>query len=182
MYMTDTQHINTNKNGLVVVSAKERGKLFQLKNGTLSYLEYVEEHPPTYSDNEGFFARSGNGEHYGSGSPREEDDQQNLLRYFKAIAEELSAAVKEQQPEKIYIFEPEHLKGKIEEKLDNPNKIPVQVVSYGNYVDSPLEDITAMLQDHGDESLDPADPASVAGEENAEEKRKILETDQMRHG
>lgn len=172
--------IENKLNGLVVISAKEHGKLYALKNGELTYLDEVEEHPPTYSDNEGFFARSGNGMRYGSGSPREEDDTQNLLRYFKAISEELSETVKELRPERIYIFEPEHLKGKIEEKLINPTHIPVEVVSYGNYVDSSLEKIMSMLQKLGQNELDPTDPASVAGEENAEEKRKILETGQMR--
>lgn len=177
--MNDTE--NTNKlNGLVVISAKEHGKLYNLKDGELTYLEQVEEHPPTRSDNEGFFVRSGNGMRYGSGSPREEDDKQNLLRYFKAISEELSETIKELQPEKIYIIEPEHLKGKLEEKLINPSNIPVEIVAYGNFVDSTIEEIQSLLNKEGQNNLDPADPASVAGEENAEEKRKILEIGQMR--
>ncbi|MFT5360192.1 MAG: hypothetical protein ACJART_001926 [Maribacter sp.] len=161
--------------GLVVVSAKEHGKLFSLKDGTLTNLEHVEKHPLPYSDNEGFFTRSGKGERYGSGSPREEDVEQNLLRYFKAISEELSEAVKKTKPEKIYIFEPEHLKGKIEERLLNPTNIPVEIIAYGNYVDNDIATIASMLNNMGPNNIDPANPASVAGEENAEEKRKILE-------
>ncbi|MCA9357208.1 hypothetical protein H6784_01465 [Candidatus Nomurabacteria bacterium] len=172
---------NRNKlNGLVVISAKEHGKLYSLKEGKLTYLDEVEEHPATYSDNEGFFVRSGNGIRYGSGSPHEELTEQNLLRYFKAISVELSETVKELQPEKIYIFEPEYLKGKLVEKLENPNHIPVVVVAYGNFVDSTIEEVLSHLDKLGHNELDPADPASVAGEENAEEKRKILEVGKLR--
>lgn len=172
---------NRNKlNGLVVISAKEYGKLYSLKEGKLTCLDEVEEHPDTYSDNEGFFVRSGNGQRYGSGSPHEEHDEQNLLRYFKAISTELSETIKEIQPEKIYIFEPEHLKGKLVEKLENPDHIPVVTVAYGNFVDSTIEEVLSHLDKLGHNELDPTDPASVAGEENSVEKRKILEVGQLR--
>lgn len=177
--MNDIKHKNE-LNGLVVISAKEEGKLYSLKDGKLIHLEDVEKHPLPYSDNEGFFTRSGKNERYGAGAPLETDVEQNLLRYFKAISEELSETVKALQPEKIYIFEPEHLKGKIEERLVNPDNIPIEVVAYGNYVNSDIEDIVSLLNKSGDHTLDPSDPASVEGEENAEEKRKILEVGKMR--
>lgn len=177
VYMNDTKH--TDKlNGLVVISAKEYGKLYSLKDGKLTHLEDVEKHPLSYSDNEGFFTQGGSGQRYGSGSPREEIVEQNLLRYFKAISEELSETVKALQPEKIYIFEPEHLKGKIQERLMNPTNIPIEVVAYGNYVNSDIEEVMSLLNNLGNDKIDPSDPASVAGEENAEEKRKILEVGQ----
>jgi len=142
--MNDIKHID-GLNELVVISAKEYGKLYSLKDGKLNHLEDVEKHPLPYSDNECFFTRSGGGERYGSGSPREEDAEQNLLRYFKAISEELSETVKTLQPEKIYIFEPEHLKGKIQERLINPTNIPIEIVAYGNYVNSDIKDIISLL-------------------------------------
>ena len=80
----------------------------------------------------------------------------------------------------MYIFEPEHLKGLIEEHLTTPNNVEVTLVKYGNFVESEPDEILELLNETGDEHVDPDDPASVAGEENAEEKRKILETGQMR--
>lgn len=167
--------------GIVVVSAKEHGKIYKLEKGELSYLEHVEEHPPTYSDNEGFFVRSGEGARYGSGNPREEDDEQNLTRYINAITSELSDVIKEVQPQHIYLVEPEHLSGLITEHLKRPDSVQIETVAHGNFVNHSLVEIAALLEEFKNESLDPSDPASVAGEENAEEKRKILEVAQMRH-
>ena len=175
-------HIENNElnNCLVVVSAKEHGKIFEIKDNELFIKEYVEEHPPGYSDDEGFFVRSGNGVQMGSGYAKEEDDEHNIKTYIKAIAEELSAVVKHEEPKKVLVFEPEHLKGLIEEHLINPTHIPVEVVKYGNFVQVEQKQVAEMVNGYGKEdTLDPSAPASVAGEENAEEKRKILETGEM---
>lgn len=167
------------QNGLVVVSAKEHGKIYLLKDGELSLLEYVAEHSPTYSDNEGFFFRSGNGRHYGSGNPRETDDEYNLNEYIKAITTELSAVVNEHAPDTIFVIEPEHLKGLIASNLQKPNNLVVSSVAFVNVVEEPIERIMSLLEAYNNDTIDPADPASVTGEENSEEKRKILETGQM---
>ncbi len=68
----------------------------------------------------------------------------------------------------------------IAEYLVNPNHIPVEVVQYGNFVQVEQKKVAEMINNHGKkDELDPSDPASVAGEENAEEKRKILEVGEM---
>lgn len=168
------------ENSLVVVSAKEHGKIYQIRDGEMKGMEYVEEHPPELGDNEGFFTRSAGGIQLGSGAPHEENEQHNIERYIKGITSELSDAIKSFNPDKLFLFEPEHLKGLIEEHVIKPNDLVVTNVRYGNFVEKPAEEILAMLQDTTETELDPANPASVAGEENAEEKRKILETGQMR--
>ncbi len=177
---TKINHSNLN-NTLVAVSAKEHGKLFQIKDNQLHLLDYVAEHPPTHSDDEGFFWSSSDGENLGSGYPKETDDKRNLDRYLNAIGGELSEAVKKINPDKILVLEPEHYKGLIEENLINPDHIPVEIIEYGNFVEHSVDDIAELINEHYQEDLDPADPASVAGEENAEEKRKILETAQLRY-
>lgn len=164
------------ENGLLVVSAKEHGKVYRLQDGELAIVSYTAEHPPTYSDNEGFFTRAGNGEFYGSGNVKEEDDEHNIKKYVKAISEELSAIISNENPDVVYVIEPEHLKGLIEEHVVNPKNIPIRVLKYGNHVQDQPEALIDLLHAHvGSDELDPKDPASVAGEENAEEKRKILE-------
>jgi hypothetical protein len=168
------------ENSLVVVSAKEHGKIFQIRDGEMKGLEYVEEHPPELSDNEGFFIRSTGGEHLGSGAPQEEDDAQNIEVYIKSITSELSDAIQAFKPEKLFVFEPEHLKGLIAEHVTKPNELPVTVVQYGNFVEHEAEEILQLLEKFTATEIDPDDPASVAGEENAQEKRKILETGQKR--
>lgn len=161
---------------LIVVSAKEEGALFRAQNGEVTEVADIEEHRPTRSDNEGFFFRSGAGETYGSGAPRERDDEYNLTKYVNAITSELNEVIKAEAPDVIYVFEPEHYKGYLQEKIENPTHIPIEHVAYGNYTNhQPLALIEAIAA-HDDTEVNPSDPASVEGEEHAEEKRKILET------
>ena len=168
------------ENSLVVVSAKEHGKIYQIRDGEMKVLEYVAEHPPEHSDNEGFFTRSAGGMQLGSGAPHEENEQHNIEQYIKGITSELSDAIKSFNPDTLFLFEPEHLKGLIEEHVSKPNDLAVVNVRYGNFVEQPAGEILEMLQASIETERDPANPASVAGEANAEEKRKILETGQMR--
>tara|TARA_B100001146_G_C16109000_1_gene402760 strand:+ start:204 stop:740 length:537 start_codon:yes stop_codon:yes gene_type:complete len=169
------------QNGLLVISGKEHGRLFTITDGIVSEFDHLEKHPPEYSDNEGFFIRAGQGERYGSGNPREEDDKRNLERYMNALKNELKAVITELKPETLFIIEPEHLKGKIEEQFKNQDSVTCVTVAYGNYTKSSDEELQAVLERYKNESLDAADPQSVAGEENAEEKRKILETAKLRN-
>lgn len=183
VYMSNIQIQNPNiSDALVVVSAKEHGKLFRIRDGEMKVIEYVSEHPPQYSDNEGFFTQGTHGAHLGSGAVKEVDDQRNLDRYISAITKELSDELKQHEPKRVLVFEPEHLKGLIAEHLVNPDHIPVDVVRYGNFVEKSPHDLAEMLEAFENEEVDPADPESVAGEANAEEKRKILEVGEMRDG
>lgn len=167
------------QNGLLVISGKEHGRLFVIQNGIVEEFDHLEEHPPEYSDNEGFFIRSGDGERYGSGNPREVDDKRNLDRYLNALESEIRAVIKVVQPEALFITEPQHLKGKIEQTVSRYTNTPIHTVALGNYVESNSEKLQSLLEGFNTDNTDPANPASVSGEENAEEKRKILETGQM---
>ena len=173
-YYVHMQVTNTHiQNGLLIISGKEHGRLFIIKNGVVKEFDHVEEHPPRFSDNEGFFIRAGNGERYGSGNPRETDDKRNLDRYKNALEKELDVVIKEVEPAALFITEPEHLKGMLEETVQKFTDLKVNVVAYGNYVKSTDEELQKLLEGFQNTSADPADPASVAGEENAEEKENI---------
>ena len=164
----ETDHI------FLVVTAKEEGKIYELTAGQLHELEHVREHPPTYSDNEGFFERSGNGITMGSGNVRETDDQHNITAYLTSMAEALSKRTTTTPPRAVLVVEPEHLNGKMAAYVSNPNHIPIETVLLGNYVQHTPHDLAALLQRWYESDYDPTHPDSVAGEENAEEKRKIL--------
>lgn len=171
-YNPDTVH------ALVVVSAKEHGKLFQWRNGSLTPLSYTEEHPPQYSDNEGFFTHSGAQRNYGSGNVREEDDDRNLDRYISAITEELRTHIEHVQPEIVLVLEPEHLKGLVAKHLVTSSAVPVHTIAFGNYVEQPQAEVAEIVRSSLTEVYDPRDPASVAGEPNAAEKKHLLEVGQ----
>jgi hypothetical protein len=173
---TSTTYDIDNTHALVVVSAKEHGKVYELADGQIQALTYTAEHPPTPTDDEGFFMRSGaGGELQVAGYPKETDDERNLERYFKAIGGELTDLLKRHSPTVLFVIEPEHLKGHIAERLVNPTHIPVKVVAYGNHVETDSDEILSMIRSANSNETDPSDPASVAGEKDAEEKRKILE-------
>lgn len=120
---------------LIVVSAKERGLVYVAHQGEITELAHVEEHPPSYSDDEGFFF-SGNPAHPSGGYPKEANNEHDFKQYINAIEAELSKAIAHQKPDVIYIFEPAHLAGKVKEHIKNPNHIPVHLVKTGNHLDA----------------------------------------------
>lgn len=172
--MNNEYNLKTVK-ALVVVSAKEHGKIYVLENGDLKGLSYTEERAPTYSDNEGFFTRSTGGIQLGSGNVLETNDEHNLQQYIKAITEELSDVVAKQSPEVVFVIEPEHLKGLIKANIVTGTNLVVEEVAYGNYVEKEADEILDLVRTALTQEKDPSDPASVADEDDAEEKRRILE-------
>ena len=163
---------------LLVVTAKEQGVLYRASEGVVEQVVKVEEHPPTPSDNEGFFFRSGYGRNYGSGGPDAGSGEEELRTFVKSVSEELNEAIVGEQPDIIYFFQPEHFKGYLESELKNPTHIPTHLVKLGNYIHAtPLELIEYIRQYH-DDTVDPRDPASVADGPDAEEKRRLLSVGQ----
>ncbi len=159
---------------LIVVSAKEQGVLYVVKNGNIDNLVKVEEHNEVPSDNEGFFFRSGYGKHFGSGNPEESNDDESLRNFVKSIVSEVNSAIEDLKPHVIYLFQPSHYKGYLKEHIKSSNT-PIHLVKFGNFVhQTPLE-IIVHITDYLDESIDPNDPSSVEGKENSDEKRKLLE-------
>ncbi len=175
-YSVEDDHV------LVVVSAKEEGKIYELQDGTLTFIEGVVEHPPQYSDNEGFFERRGRGITMGSGNVREEADEHNLLNFLKRMAQAVTERMNERTPRAVLVLEPEHLHGKFAEYVTPAMQVPVVTVQYGNFMHESISALETRLKRLYSDDYDPSDPGSVAGEENAEEKRKLLEVAQRREG
>lgn len=164
----------TDERALIIVSAKEEGVLYHAHDGLVEEVVNVAEHPGERSDREGFFFRSGYGKYLGSGGPEENDSEENLRVFVSSIASELNEAIADIKPTVMYFFQPQHLKGYLEEAIKNPNHIPMHTVKYGNHVhDAPLKLVEHIHAYHHDEP-DPSDPSSVADGPGAEEKRRIL--------
>lgn len=160
---------------LLVVSAKEEGKIYELMSGKLHHRQHVVKHPPTRSDNEGFSTRTSNGMKMGSGSVREDDDEHNLQQYLSAMAVAVREQIEATKPRAVIFFEPEHLKEKLAPHITLAQPMPMSSVLFGNFVhESPNELHTRLAKLYTDDH-DPASPDSVTGEENAAEKRSILE-------
>ena len=132
---------------LIVVTGKERGIIYKAANAVIEPLEKVEDPPLDFSDREGFFFRSGYGTGFGSGAPMQDDFEADLKRYFTKIADELTEAIKAEDPMVVYMFEPEHLKGRVREELQEFPKLTIHVVRYGNYVDASPDTLLQYIAD-----------------------------------
>ena len=127
---------------LVIVAGKEHGLIYRIKEGTNELVEEVAEHPPRYSDDEGFFFHGTKGKPgtMGAGAPKEYDESVYLKKFEKEAAKELDTLIKSEDAELLYVFEPEHLKGRIVEHLEKHPKLVVHTVRHGNYVnEEPLQ-------------------------------------------
>lgn len=124
----------TDTKALIIASAKEHGVAYIAHNGEMREVAAVEEHPPRYSDDEGFFFGSTSTGITVGGAPKEVEDEDLFRDYIKAIKNELNAIIKREKPDIIYVFEPSQLSGRLNEYLKNPSHIPVTVVRNGNYV------------------------------------------------
>lgn len=163
------------QNVLIVVMGTQRGLLYLAGDGNIDIIGTVEEPTPTYSDREGYFMHSGNGRVYGSGSVYEEKNIEQVRRFFKRAAEEISRVVRTYDISRTYIFEPLYAKGAVTETLRPLAHDDVALVRYGNYLHEPATTLLTFIEHHEHGHRDPADPASVEGNDaHAIEKRKIL--------
>lgn len=165
-----------NQHALLAVVARERGVVYCAADGTLERVATVDEPHPHYSDREGFFMRRAGGIQLGSGEPYDdghaEEDHKRLL---DNVVKELREAIKRYNADTVYLFEPEHLKGQLTEVLKKKEQILVRLVAFGNFLKTKPLILIKKISTYENPPRDPSDPASVAGEKNAEEKRKILE-------
>ena len=139
-----------NKEALIIVAAREEGIIYRITDGVVEQVDLIEHHLLPLSDDEGFFfgGVAGSG-----GAPKERDDEDEYAKTLrKKIANELDQLVKKENATVLYIFEPEHLKGRIEEHLQAHPDLAVHNVRYGNYVqESPrqlIDYITEYIEEH----------------------------------
>lgn len=132
---------------LIIVAAKERGIIYRVSDGTIEMVSQIENHPPTRSDDEGFFFKSG-GPGVMGGAPKEEDDEVYTKQLDRQLAKELDTLIESQKSTLLYIFEPEHLKGRVERELQQHPHLSIHTVRYGNYVNESPEKIVSYINDY----------------------------------
>lgn len=136
---------------LVIVAAREDGIIYRIKDGEMQQLDVVEQHLLPLSDDEGFFF-GGVGGSGGAPKDRDNEEVEYSKQLRKKIAHELDQLIKQDAARVLYIFEPEHLKGRIEEELQKHDDLSVHTVQYGNYVhETPrqlIDHITAYIEAH----------------------------------
>lgn len=137
---------------IVAVVGKEHGVIYRIKDGMMEQLSELENKPPHLSDDEGFFFRAAHGHSLGSGAPKELNEDEYLRRFEKAISAELDELIRQEQPQVLYIFEPEYVKGKIVEHMQKHPQLVIHNVRHGNYVqehpETLLEHIHEFIEEH----------------------------------
>jgi len=144
---TAPQYLQTH--ALMVVAAQEEGRIYRIADGQVEHLETIEQHLEPLSDDEGFFF---SGKH-GGGSPKDRTDAPEYLKALRRnLGHELNQRIKKDGIDVLYIFEPEHLKGRVGAELSPHPSLAVHQVRYGNYVQTPLKElidyITAYIDEH----------------------------------
>lgn len=134
---------------LVIVAAREEGVIYRIKDGIMQQVDVVEQHLLPLSDDEGFFFGGA-----GGGAPKDRDNEEAEYnkRLRRKIAHELDQLIKKENARVLYIFEPEHLKGRIAAELQEHKRLSVHTVAYGNYMhETPrklIDHITEYIQEH----------------------------------
>ncbi|HMA78809.1 MAG TPA: hypothetical protein VKP88_06830 [Candidatus Paceibacterota bacterium] len=124
---------------LIIVAGKTIGSIYRMKDGEIELLETLEKQLESLSDDEGFFFGGSNG---AGGYPKERNDEDEYIKQLrKNIATELDQLIARESTGVLYVFEPEHLKGRIVDKLQEHPQLTVHVVDYGNYHDEPLMEL-----------------------------------------
>lgn len=135
---------------LVVVAAKEEGIIYRIFAGEMQPVDIFEQHLLPLSDDEGFFFGGVKG---GGGAPKERNDEEEYHHILcRRIANELDQLIKTEAARVLYVFEPEHLKGRIEQELQKHKNLAIHTVRYGNYVqETPrqlIDYITEYIEEH----------------------------------
>lgn len=164
-----------NQNALIVVMGSQRGLLYLASDGRIDIIGTVEQPPARYTDREGYFMNSGGGFVYASGAVYEDNNIERVRRFFKKVAHEVFRVIEAHEITHTYVFEPPYAKGAVTMALRPIVARDVELVRYGNYLHAPATVLLKYIQTSAEPALDPADPESVADEENAAEKRQILE-------
>lgn len=152
MIIPDTFAHLAETDALVIVSSKEHGVIYQIKDGEINSIDHLEHREPRRSDDEGFFfSGAGVGKNVG-GAPKESDAGVYKKALDKMIATELDELIKKESPHLLYVFEPEQFKGRITAHLHTHPHLTVHTVRYGNFVKAQpkqlLEYIDTYITEH----------------------------------
>jgi hypothetical protein len=125
-------------NVLVIVATRQTAALHHLVGDRLEILARIDIPTPTYSDREGFFARSGRGMRLGSGSVYEfkkRHIQEEFLRQFRpAVAD----AVSKTGTRTIYLYAPAHRMQEIEDAFPYRTRRLISRRFRGNFSKLPV--------------------------------------------
>ena len=127
----------TNQTAIIIVAAKQEGRVFQAGDGELVFIDQFRIPTPKFSDKEGFPGEEGKRE-----NKVEAIIQTEYLDYFKKLFHSLARNLK---PTHIYLFAPVHTAKELRE-LTKPifGAIPVKIIN-GIFTDESPQDLLKRL-------------------------------------
>jgi hypothetical protein len=134
---------------LLITTGKQTGRLFTARNGRLKEIDEAFIPTPKYSDDEGFFERSGRGGSYGAGAVREPKDTETKHKFIRVISKKVKDAVAKNKIDCIYLFSPNYEITELKAALPRDVQALIRFAIMGNFVkfapDILLEKITAKM-------------------------------------
>lgn len=115
---------------LVAVCGSKAGRVFLAGEGELSELFFIDHEDIKYSDDEGFFGSKETG-----GSPEIPVDEMEESKFIDKFRIAVSEAIKENDPEKIYLFAPSEAVPAVIDAFTSDMKEKIIIAKEGNYVD-----------------------------------------------
>lgn len=158
MFIPDKYKQFLDLEALVIVAAKERGIIYRISNGTIEEVKTVERSEPSRSDDEGFFFKAAAGNTVIGGAPKEAQDDVYKHKLDTVISDELDALMAAESPSLLYVFEPEHYKGLIVEKLKHFPELAIHTVRCGNFVGEHPEQLIAYIDEYINEHTATTNP------------------------
>lgn len=93
----------------IAVITRYTAQIYTVHKGVIKKVSDIRQRRPTYSDREGFFLRSGEGQLYGTGSVYESKDEELTEKFSKKVAKKLDILIPKYKFKNIFILEPKHL-------------------------------------------------------------------------
>ena len=131
------------KNTLILVTSNQTAKFYKAHQGHIDQIHSIEVDTPTFSDDEGHFARSGDGKRYGSGSTEKDVEalaRRDFLQKFRLAIDDL-----EDNFESVILFSPSHLLPDTLEHLPARIKKNIERTIEGNVVHEPANKIAERI-------------------------------------
>lgn len=117
----------------IAVFGKSIGICYLAYQGEVKKISQIKEIKPKYSDREGFFARSGKGRVYGTGSVYESKNDALIRRFSRRVADKLEEIAKKKKIDDIYLFEPAYVTNRNSEHFSPFVKRRIRMHVVGNY-------------------------------------------------
>lgn len=108
--ISEKLHQFKDETALILVAAKQEGRIYRASNGEIELLENFHIPTPHFSDNEGLSVQSGHRE-----NAVEEIIRHDYLKHFEDFLHSLVPGFK---PNHVYLFAPAHMAGELEKITD----------------------------------------------------------------